>query len=244
MTQDKRQSSFWKEHRKIVQEDESTWLITKDDQGKCIFDPEENRSNVANYYESLYKAPPMPPHEYHQHVTDSIKRFEKNRDYEEDPVNTPPSIDEVRKVINKRKDGKATTDINNEMIKRGGEPMTKMIYDFVAHFWNNEKVATQWNEGLITSLWKKKGDREVKHNQRGITVSSTVSMIIEEILDERIRTKVSFTQAQGGGQKGCSKCDHLFCPRVIIAMAIKEGKKMFLTLFDVKKAYDHQPYVI
>ena len=117
--------------------------------------------------------------------------------------------------------------------------MDRIIHKWVLHFWRTETVPEQWNEGTITSLWKGKGDREAMNNQRGITVSSTVAMIMEDILDERIKTKIKYTESQGGGQKGCSTCDHVFSIQAIISIAIKEKRKIFITFFDVKKAYDH-----
>jgi hypothetical protein len=93
--------------------------------------------------------------------------------------------------------------------------------------------------GVMTSLWKKKGDREDMNYQRSITVSSTIGMIIEDILDDRIREKIHFTQAQGGGEKGCATSDHIFCLKAVIMLALKERKKTYVTFFDVKKAFDH-----
>jgi hypothetical protein len=77
------------------------------------------------------------------------------------------------------------------------------------------------------------------NNQRGITVSSTIGMIIEDIIDDRIREKIVYTESQGGGQKGCSTCDHVFNLRSLISLAMKKKQKLFLTFFDVKKACDH-----
>ena len=111
--------TFWKERRKLVRDDESTWQVTKDDQGRRIFDPEENRINVANYYENLYKAPVLPGHDYHKEVEHNIQKYEEDRDFEEEEINEEPTIEEVKKVISKRKNGKATTDIKNELVKKG-----------------------------------------------------------------------------------------------------------------------------
>ena len=67
--------------------------------------------------------------------------------------------------------------------------------------WRTECIAKVWNEGLITSLWKGKGDRENLNNHRGITVSSTIGNILEEIIDNRMEVLMKFTDGQGGGKK-------------------------------------------
>ena len=46
------------------------------------------------------------------------------------------------------------------------------------------------------------------------------------------------TQAQGGGRRGCSTRDHLFILRGAMAHAIKNGIDLFITYYDVAKAYD------
>ena len=76
-------------------------------------------------------------------------------------------------------------------------------------------------------------------NQRGITVSSAISTIAEEIVTNRVNKMVKFTQAQAGGQKGGSTADHVFILRNIIALAKKERRKLIITYYDVVKAYDH-----
>ena len=39
---DKSQKSFWKESKKAIRNDESTWIVTKNSEGKSLFDPKEN----------------------------------------------------------------------------------------------------------------------------------------------------------------------------------------------------------
>ena len=79
--------------------------------------------------------------------------------------------------------------------------MVKFIYPLIETFWTEERTPKQWNTGIITNIWKGKGDRELMANQRGITVSSSISTIPEEILSNRISKLAHFTQAQAGGRK-------------------------------------------
>ena len=62
---------------------------------------------------------------------------------------------------------------------------------------------------------------------------------MDQLIDRRIESVVRFTQAQGGGRRGASTCDHLFLTRAIIEISIKEKKPTFLTFYDVQKAYDN-----
>ena len=232
------QTMFWKERRNIKRDETEGWLITKDGDGKRLFTPEENLRNIASYYENLFAKPVAVLHPYHDEVRTSILEYQENREYENEEFNQLPTIKEIKEVIDKKKNGKATTDLKNEIIKGGGNEMINAIYPIVTTFWEVEQVAHQWNKGIISSIWKGKGDKEKLENHRGITVSSAIGTIPEEIINRRILKIVPFTQFQAGGRKGCSPVDHVFIIRGIISFAMNVRKKIILTFYDVQKAYD------
>ena len=125
------------------------------------------------------------------------------------------------------------------MLKRPGDTMVDFIQPLVTAIWNNEEIPQVWNKGLITSLYKGKGDKETLNNYRPITTSSAIGTIIEAALDRRIESVIPVTQAQGGGQRKASTFDHLFILRSIIDLSKKQKTPTFLTFYDVSKAYDH-----
>ena len=153
--------------------------------------------------------------------------------------NRTPEIDDIAEIILNKKNGKSTPDLKNEMLKRPGEAMIKMIYPLITTIWREEKIPSNWNIGNITSIWKGRGDKEDPNNQRGITTSSSIGTILDSIIDNRIISTVPFTQAQGGGKKGASTYDHLFILRAIIDIAKNQKRPLFLTFYDVSKAYDN-----
>ena len=75
-------------------------------------------------------------------------------------------------------------------------------------------------------------------NHRGITVSSAIGTIAEEIVFNRVSNMVQFTQAQAGGIKGGSTADHVFILRNIIAITMKQKRNTIITFYDVVKAFD------
>ena len=132
------------------------------------------------------------------------------------PINNPPTNVEIAQVINKKKNGKSTTDLKNEMVKKPGDSMLRIIAPMIRVIWKEEDIPESWRKGLITSLWKGRGDKETLQNHRGITVSSTLGNIMEELIDNCILQTVSYTQAQGGGIRGSSTYDHVFILRAEI----------------------------
>ncbi len=50
---------------------------------------------------------------------------------------------------------------------------------------------------------------------------------------------VKFTQGQAGGKKGASTVDQLFLLRLIMTLAKERKQNLFITYYDVSKAYDN-----
>ena len=236
---DKSKKTFWKEKKRVTRDPVLEALTIKDENGHRQFNPESVKEHTARYYEKLYQGKPFTPQPYHQEVRDKITEFKCNRDYENLPYNRIPYPEEVMEVINNKTNGKSTTDIKNEMLKRPGEKMVKFIYPLIKTIWEEELIPSAWNTGRITSIWKGKGDRENLENHRGITTSSSIGTILETMIDHRIEAQVPFTQAQGGGKKGSSCCDHLFILRSIIDLSNRKKQETFITFYDVSKAYDN-----
>ena len=236
MKQDRSNKTFWNERGMMKKDQASSWLVTKGSDGKRIFDPELNKENVANFYESLYTENIVAHHPYHDTVKTETQRLKSETGANENDY--PPTKAEVKQAIMSKKNGKASTDWKTEIIKGGGDEFVNFVYPAIRAFWEEEIPPLKWNQGLITSVWKGKGDRESMNNQRGITVSSAIGTIAEELVYNRIMAKVNFTQAQAGGKKGASTADHVFVLRNVIALAKAEKRNIIITFFDVKKAYD------
>ena len=189
---------------------------------------------------NLYKDKQTPHHPYHTIVKEAVNRLSKKEEDQENENDNDrvPTKKKIEEAIKNKKNRKSTTDWRNEILKRGGDPMVEMIVPVIEAFWHEEQAPKQWNLGHITNIWKGRGDREKLENQRGITVSSSIGTIPEEIINQRLVKTIKFTQAQAGGKKGASTTDHLFILKNIMAIAKKEGKHLIISFFDVKKAYD------
>ena len=233
-------NGFWKERKRMTKDESSSWFITKDNEGKRIFDAELNKENIANYFETLYKCDVRMHHPYHTLVEEKIGILSQSAETDSDPYGNDrmPTKTEIKEVINRKKNGKATTDWKNELLKKGGDEMVDFVFPVIKAFWREEIPPKQWNAGLITSVWKGKGDRERLMNHRGITVSSSIGTIAEEIIFNRVSKVIQFTQAQAGGKKDGSTADHVFILRNIITIAMKEKREILVTFYDVAKAYD------
>ena len=239
MASDKSKRLFWKEKKRMARDPVLQQLTIKDEKGIRQFEPEAIKYHTAHYYSSLYKKKPFHPRPYHQEVSTALTLYENDTEHEDLVYNLVPTEAEVMEAVNGKSNGKSTTDVKNEMLKRPGTQMLKFIYPLIQQIWEEEKIPTVWNEGHITSLYKGRGDKEKLENHRGITTSSAIGSIMEILIDNRLEAHLPFTQAQGGGQRGASTCDHLFLLRTIIDVAKMEKRPLFITFYDVSKAYDN-----
>merc|ERR1712039_1034823 len=98
-------------------------------------------------------------------------------------LNKPIEIEEVREVIKKLKNGKATGNdkITNEVIKYGGDNVKRMVWIMIRKCFELEKTPKQWLEGIMHPIYKK-GDKRDPLNYRGIALLNTISKIYESIL--------------------------------------------------------------
>ena len=230
-------TGFWNVRKQMRKDNTGEWTIVKDKNGKRIFDPEENKRVQTEYYQDLYAKKPVPHHEYHDHLKQVIPKL-ADQPTEEREIDQLPTRKEIEEAIKNKKNKKATSDWDNEILKKGGEPMIDILLPVIHAFWKEGIPPNRWNEGIITNIFKGKGDRERMENQRGITVSSAVGTIVEEILTNRLMKTINFSQAQAGGRKGGNTLDHIFILKSMIAMAQKKGQELILTFYDIKKAYD------
>ena len=69
-------------------------------------------------------------------------------------------------------------------------------------------------------------------------MSSAIGNILEAIIDKRMESIVKLTEGQAGGKRGACTADHLFLLRGMMSIAIAKKQNLFITFYDVAKAYD------
>ncbi len=116
---------------------------------------------------------------------------------------------------------------------------TKTIYLKILNIiLENQLTAKQWQKGIITRLYKGKGQKGKCSNERGITVASNVGKVYERIINNRATKMAKISDAQAGGKAGRSTTDHLLILKDIINLQMGRRKPLLLTYLDVTKAYD------
>ena len=101
----------------------------------------------------------------------------------------PPSYQEVERVVSELRGGRAAgvCGIPAELLKAGGESMTRWLRTVIVQVWSTGVVPPDWRRGLVTPIYKGRGDRMDCNNYRGITLLSVLGKVFASPLLSRIR---------------------------------------------------------
>lgn len=98
------------------------------------------------------------------------------------------SIAEIEKHIKLLKNKKANNDIDTELIKLCDGPAAyRILHRIALNLWNNLDIPISWGNSRLKTLWKKKGSKNDPLKYRGLSIGSTISKLIINIVLERLR---------------------------------------------------------
>ncbi|CAF4074483.1 unnamed protein product [Adineta steineri] len=160
---------------------------------------------------------------------------------EEERQNAVPSIEEIRKALGQMKSKKAPghDEITADILKAGGEPICRWLYEIFAEVWNKEEMVEDWSVAILIRLFKK-GDKQLCDNYRGISLLSVISKLFSRIILNRIQQLIDnqLLEAQSGFRPNRSTIDHIFILKMIMERRKEFNKPLFLCFIDITKAYD------
>ena len=156
-------------------------------------------------------------------------------------LNNEISFFEVKTAIKMMKNGVAhgSDGIVNEIIKKGGENITRLIWKLLNNCFRNEVAPEQWLMGIQHPLYKS-GEKRDPLNYRGIMLLNVTSKLYESILEKRLDTWVEkkkiIKEGQGGFRKNRGCPDQIFTLSSILDK--RKKKTTFCSYIDLKKAFD------
>ena len=165
-----------------------------------------------------------------------------------------PSKNEINRAINKMKMGKAPGEdgIMVELLKWAPPEIRERLNQIVVEMrkaaqsaeqrWEASDWPDSWTTAIVIPLWKGKHPKSDKGNWRGITLLSVGVKIIARVVSERTQ-KISeefMDDHQNGFRRNRGVDDVLQVSRRIaeeVVFSKKGGETIFLTLYDIEKAY-------
>jgi hypothetical protein len=173
-----------------------------------------------------------------------VEEWGKGREEGEEELDEPIRLGEVRRAIDQLRRGKApgVDGVVNEVLKYGGEGMTRALHVLFGCFFERERVPIDWTRGLVVPLYKD-GDKHMADNYRGITLLSVVGKLYTVILNSRLskwcEKKGVLVDEQAGFRVNRSTVDQIYALREVIQGRRREKRKdSYCCFLDIKKAYD------
>ena len=107
----------------------------------------------------------------------------------------------------------------------------------------SHKYPKEWNNAVIISLFKGKGQPQSPSNYRGISILSSLSKAFTKILSTRLATWLEtheiLNKFQAGSRKNYSTIDNIIILNSLIEKTIKcKRRKLYCGFIDLKNAYD------
>ena len=104
---------------------------------------------------------------------------------------------------------------------------------------NNSESPKQWNQVLITTLFKNKGSKRELVNYRGIFLTSCISKLCEKLIMLRISEPLkSVSLAQCGATQQKSAADNVFILNACIDHAKYLNQPLYLAFYDFQQCFD------
>ena len=148
------------------------------------------------------------------------------------------TTDEVWKVIHSLKDKKAAK-IPNEIWKNAGNGLIREIVKMLNSMKNSIQTPEQWNQVIITALFKNKGSKKYLVNFRGIFLTESLSKVFEKLVmirhDDTIK---NVSSNQNGATKGKSTTDNTFLLNACIDHAKYLNNPVYLGFYDFQQCFD------
>ena len=156
-------------------------------------------------------------------------------------MNDPIHEKEGQQPIKSLKNNKSTKPdkIKNKFIKNGGGELTKALSQTFNKIFENESILISWNKSNTNNIHKGKPKKELLENKRGISLTNNICRIFEKLINNKIKSALSFTEAQAGAGEGRSSVGQLFILKSVIQQRKFQGKQTYIALIDIEKAFDY-----
>lgn len=182
------------------------------------------------------------------------EKFEENRNQQEEQDEYEDTDEEqqenaieiemkdVEEAIGTLKLGKAggADGVEAEMIKVMGPKGKRWIHEIFKKAWREERIPEDWENNIIIPIYKK-GETGKCENYRAICLSSTVFKMYTKILQKKLIHYIGHKLAdeQAAYRQGKQTTDNIHIIRNITERTIEKGGELFVTLIDLKAAFDN-----
>nr|VZI51341.1 unnamed protein product [Spirometra erinaceieuropaei] len=142
-----------------------------------------------------------------------LPQVETNVDFD-----LPPSLHETIRAVQQLSSGKApgSDAIPAEVYKHGGPQLMDQLTALFQEMWRQGEVPQDFKDATIVHLYKRKGNRQVCDNHRGISLLNIAGKIFVRILLNRLNNQLEqglLPESQCGFRRHRGTTDMIFAAR-------------------------------
>ena len=203
--------------------------------GQLIADPHAQKERWKEHFSELLNPPPQ---EVDISDLDNITpqpNFEYLSNTDEAPTRSEV-VDALKKLKNFKSPG--VDGITNEQLKYGEVGLVDRLVYLFKKVWEEEQIPEDWFKGVIVIVGKK-GDTSHCSNNRGITLRSTTSKLLQIILLRRLNAGLEqlLRENQCGFRQNRSCIDQIYSLRCI-NQCLEFNIPLYINFVDFKAAFD------
>lgn len=128
-----------------------------------------------------------------------------------------------------------------ELLKQGGCLITRHLHKLIYYIWQNEKIPQEWKDYNIVTIYKKKGNKSMCGNSKGISLLSVAGKVLSKIMLSRLINHITediLPESQCCFMKEWSTLDMISVALQIQRKCREQNKNLYNTFIDLTKAFD------
>nr|VZI50187.1 unnamed protein product [Spirometra erinaceieuropaei] len=158
-------------------------------------------------------------------------------------LDLPPSLKETIKAVQQLSSGKApgSDAIPAEVYKHGGPLLMDHLTALFQEMWRQREVPQDFKDATIVHLYKRKGNRQVCENHRGISLLNIAGKIFARIMLNRLNNHLEqglLPESQCGFRRHRGTTDMIFAARQLQEKCQEMRTHLYSTFVDLTKAFD------
>ncbi|BHF72107.1 hypothetical protein SprV_0401517000 [Sparganum proliferum] len=169
---------------------------------------------------------------------DRLPQVETNADLE-----LPPSLQETVRAVQQLSSGKApgSDAIPAEVYKHGCPQLMDHLTALFQEMWRQGEVPQDFKDATIVHLYKRKGNRQICDNHRGISLLNIAGKIFARILLNRLNNHLEqglLPESQCGFRRHRGTTDMIFAARQLQEKCQEMRTHLYSTFVDLTKTFD------
>nr|VZH94992.1 unnamed protein product [Spirometra erinaceieuropaei] len=158
-------------------------------------------------------------------------------------LDLPPSLQETIRAVQQLSSGKApgSDAIPAEVYKHGGPLLMDHLTALFQEMWRQGEVPQDFKDATIVHLYKRKGNRQVCDNHRGISLLNIAGKIFARILLNRLNNHLEqglLPESQCGFRRHRGTMDMIFAARQLQEKCQEMRTHLYSIFVDLTKASD------